>query len=120
MTSVWTTLFTRPSRYNWMLQYYLRAHGIAMGWVGSGRFIFSHDFTDPDCAEFRERFVAASLAMEKDGWWWTDARLTDAWIRRRVLKETLAALFLGRRRRKVPPMEPVPMGVDVREPALKA
>ena len=28
MTSVWTTLYTTPSRYNWMFQYYLRAEGL--------------------------------------------------------------------------------------------
>jgi glutamate-1-semialdehyde 2,1-aminomutase len=26
-----------PSRYNWMLQYYLRAEGLALSWVGTGR-----------------------------------------------------------------------------------
>jgi len=25
MSSVWTVSYTQPSRYNWMLQYYLRA-----------------------------------------------------------------------------------------------
>ena len=43
MTSVWTTLYTEPSRYNWMFQYYLRAEGLTMSWIGTGRFIFSHD-----------------------------------------------------------------------------
>ncbi len=27
MSTVWTVLYTRPSRYNWMLQFYLRAEG---------------------------------------------------------------------------------------------
>jgi glutamate-1-semialdehyde 2,1-aminomutase len=52
MTSIWTTLYTQPGRYSWMFQFYLRAEGIAMSWVGSGRLIFSHDFTDADFAEF--------------------------------------------------------------------
>src|SRR5262249_13699071 len=29
MSSIWTIFYTRPSRYNWMLQYYLRAEGLA-------------------------------------------------------------------------------------------
>ena len=27
LSSIWTVCYTRPSRYNWMLQYYLRAEG---------------------------------------------------------------------------------------------
>src|SRR5262249_16853415 len=38
MSTIWTTRYTRPSRYNWMLQYYLRAEGLALSWVGTGRF----------------------------------------------------------------------------------
>src|SRR5262249_41170039 len=36
MTSVWTTLYTQPSCYNWMFQYYLRAEGITTSWIGTG------------------------------------------------------------------------------------
>ncbi len=36
LVSVWTVLYTRPSRYNWMFQFYLRAEGLALSWVGSG------------------------------------------------------------------------------------
>ena len=41
-------LLHAPSRYNWMFQYYLRAEGLALSWVGTGRLIFSHDYTDAD------------------------------------------------------------------------
>jgi glutamate-1-semialdehyde 2,1-aminomutase len=98
LTSVFTTLFTQPSRYAWMLQYYLRAHGIAMSWVGTGRFIFSHDYTNADFADFASRFVAASEVMATDGFFWADVKLTDRWIRRRVLFEMIEARLLGRRR----------------------
>jgi glutamate-1-semialdehyde 2,1-aminomutase len=98
LTSVFTTLFTQPSRYGWMLQYYLREHGIAMSWVGTGRFIFSHDYTDADFADFVSRFVAATEVMATDGFFWADGKLTDRWIRRRVLFEMLEARLLGRRR----------------------
>src|SRR5262249_20857313 len=73
MTSVWTTLYTQPGRYNWMFQYYLRAEGLMMSWIGTGRFIFSHDLTDRDFEEIATRFVAAARAMHADGWWWSDA-----------------------------------------------
>jgi len=90
MVSVWTTLYTIPGRYHWMFQYYLRAHGIAMSWVGTGRFIFSHAFADADFDEVLRRFVAAAQAMQADGWWWQDAALTHRSIQRRVLREMLA------------------------------
>ena len=38
-------LLPRPSRYNWMLQYYLRREGLALSWVGTGRLIFSLNYT---------------------------------------------------------------------------
>ena len=40
-----------------MLQYYLRAAGLSLSWVGTGRFIFSHNYTDDDFAEVAERIV---------------------------------------------------------------
>jgi glutamate-1-semialdehyde 2,1-aminomutase len=91
MTSVWTTLYTVPSRYNWMFQYYLRAEGLAMSWIGSGRFIFSHDYTDADVREVSECYVRAARAMQADGWWWNDGRWTNKTIKRRVLREMLKA-----------------------------
>ena len=69
MTSVWTTLYTRPGRYNWMLQFYLRAAGLTMSWIGTGRFIFSHDLGEADFAEIADRLVAGAAAMLADGWW---------------------------------------------------
>jgi glutamate-1-semialdehyde 2,1-aminomutase len=95
MTSVWTTMYLQPSRYNWMFQYYLRAEGLALSWIGTGRFIFSHDLKDDDFAEISKRFIAAAQAMQADGWWWDDAALTNKAIKRRVLKELLSAI-LGR------------------------
>ena len=37
LATVWTVLFKEPSRYNWLLQYYLRAEGVTLSWVGTGR-----------------------------------------------------------------------------------
>jgi glutamate-1-semialdehyde 2,1-aminomutase len=89
-STVWTVCYTRPSRYNWMLQYYLRAEGLALSWVGTGRFIFSLDCSDADFAAVAERFIAACRAMERDGWWWADPALTNRSIRRGILREMIA------------------------------
>ena len=59
LSSIWTTNYTRPSRYNWMLQYYLRAEGLALSWVGTGRFIFSLDYTQAEFTMVVEPILAA-------------------------------------------------------------
>ena len=105
MSSVWITTFTEPGRFNWLLQYYLRAEGLALSWVGTGRFIFSHNYTDEDFAEVAQRFVRAARKMRDDGWWSEAGRLTDKDIRRQVLREILAQL-LGRGRRFAKPRAP--------------
>jgi glutamate-1-semialdehyde 2,1-aminomutase len=74
-----------------MFQFYLRAHGLALSWIGSGRLIFSHDYCDADFAEVADRFVAAAEAMRADGWWSTPAGVTSRSIRRQVLRELVAA-----------------------------
>jgi glutamate-1-semialdehyde 2,1-aminomutase len=89
MSSIWTLMYTRPSRYNWMLQYYLRAQGLTLAWIGTGRFIFSHNYTDSDFEAVMERIVAAGQAMQADGWWWHDGQLTNKAIKRRVSRELL-------------------------------
>ena len=65
LSSIWTVCYTRPSRYNWMLQYYLRAEGLALSWVGTGRLIFSLNYTEADFEAVAERFVAAAKAMQR-------------------------------------------------------
>lgn len=91
MHSMLTVLYMLPSRYNWMLQFYLRAEGLELSWTGSGRLIMSLDYTDGDFAEVASRFVAAALQMQRDGWWWTAPHLTNKWIKRQMLKDMLAA-----------------------------
>ncbi len=90
LSSIWTVSYTRPSRYNWMLQYYLRAHGLALSWVGTGRFIFSLNYSEADFDTVAERFVAAAKEMQHDGWWWRDSKLTNKAIKRTILREMLA------------------------------
>jgi len=89
LSSIWTISYTRPSRYNWMLQYYLRAEGLALSWVGTGRLIFSLNYTDDDFAAVSDRFVAACRAMQLDGWWWVDKRAANKTIKRQILWEMI-------------------------------
>jgi glutamate-1-semialdehyde 2,1-aminomutase len=99
--TLWTVCYTRPSRYNWMLQYYLRAEGLVLSWVGTGRLIFSLNYSDTDFAAVTDRFLAAARAMDQDGWWWTAPATTNKSIRRQVLRELLANYWtqLGTRSR---------------------
>ena len=67
LSSIWTICYRTPSRYNWMFQYYLRAEGLALSWVGSGRLIFSHVYSDADFNAVADRFTAAARMMKDDG-----------------------------------------------------
>ncbi len=87
LSSIWTVNYLQPSRYNWMFQYYLRAEGLALSWVGTARLIFSLNYTDRDFAAVADRFVSAAEAMRRDGWWWPGAQLTNKAIRQRILRE---------------------------------
>jgi glutamate-1-semialdehyde 2,1-aminomutase len=93
LSSIWTVLYTQPARYNWMFQYYLRAEGLALSWVGTGRFIFSLNYTEADFEAVVLRFVNAAKAMQNDAWWWADTAMTNKSIKRRVLKEMIATRF---------------------------
>jgi glutamate-1-semialdehyde 2,1-aminomutase len=91
LSTIWTVLYTEPGRYHWMLQFYLRLHGLALSWVGTGRLIFSLNYGDAEFDAVAERFVAACVEMKSDGWWWRDPSLTHRAIRRSVLAEMLRA-----------------------------
>jgi glutamate-1-semialdehyde 2,1-aminomutase len=93
LSSIWTVLYTQPACYNWLFQYYLRLEGLALSWVGSGRVIFSHNYTQADFEAVLQRFVAAALAMQRGGWWWHNPALTNKAIKRRLLREMLARRF---------------------------
>ncbi|MDP9084803.1 MAG: aminotransferase class III-fold pyridoxal phosphate-dependent enzyme [Pseudomonadota bacterium] len=96
LSTIWTIYYVQPSRYNWMFQYYLRAAGVALSWVGTGRLIFSLNFTATDFAEVADRILSAAEGMCRDSWWWSDPRLTNRSIRRRVLKEMIRAQIQAR------------------------
>lgn len=99
MTSVFATLYTQPGCYNWMYQYYLRDQGLTMSWIGTGRFIYSHDLSDEDFREITARMVRAGEQMKADGWW-TAPGLTNAAIKKRLSREVMRAMWqrvLGQR-----------------------
>ena len=89
LSSIWTVSYTQASRYHWMLQYYLREQGLALSWVGTGRLIFSLNYSDADLAEVLRRFVGACCRMQADGWWWSSPDLTHRSIRRGLWREML-------------------------------
>jgi glutamate-1-semialdehyde 2,1-aminomutase len=88
MSTVWTVLYTKPSRYNWMLQFYLRAHGLALSWVGSGRLIFSLNYGDVEFAEVAQRFTQAAQDMQNAGWW-DGPEQSNKTIRKGIFREML-------------------------------
>jgi glutamate-1-semialdehyde 2,1-aminomutase len=93
LSSVWTILYDVPSRYNWMLQFYLRAEGVALSWVGTARLIFSLNHSAADVDDVIERFVRAGRAMRDDGWFWHQPGQSNRAIRRALLREMLAQRF---------------------------
>ena len=91
LASIWTVSYTTPSSYNWMFQYYLKAEGLLLSWVGTGRLIFSLNYTDEDFAKVSNKFMQAARRMVWDGWWWSEPSMTNKEIRRRVVKEMIRA-----------------------------
>jgi glutamate-1-semialdehyde 2,1-aminomutase len=95
LQSIWTLCYETPSRYNWLLQYYLQAQGLLLSWVGTGRLIFSLDYTDSEFDDVAGRILTAAVAMDRDGWWATPPGQTNRTLKRRALRELLQARFMG-------------------------
>jgi glutamate-1-semialdehyde 2,1-aminomutase len=94
LATVWTVLFKEPSRYNWLLQYYLRAEGVTLSWVGTGRCLSSMDFTDADYQDLRAKLLNAAHQMKCDGWWLTAAEYPgrEKTMRARLIREMFESL----------------------------
>ena len=80
--SILSLAYTLPSRYNWMLQFYLKNHGIELSWTGTGRLIMSFSFSDEDFNQVVECFVSAAQQMLQDAWWWQSPQLSNKAIKR--------------------------------------
>lgn len=93
LSSIFTTLYDVPSRYNWMYQFYLAAEELTLPWVGTGRFIFSLNYSAEDFDMVAERFVRAGRAMQEDSWWWHAPQATNRSVKRQLLKEMLRSRF---------------------------
>jgi glutamate-1-semialdehyde 2,1-aminomutase len=94
LATVWTVLFKEPSRYNWLLQYYLRAEGVTLSWVGTGRCLSSMDFTMEDYQALQTKLLDAARKMKNDGWWLTAKEYPgrEKNMRSRLIKEMLGSL----------------------------
>ncbi len=91
LSTIWTMYYLEPGRYNWMLQYYLRSAGLALSWVGTGRLIFSLNYTDEEFNTVADRIVSAAERMRADGWWWSAPARSNRSLRWRVLMEMVQA-----------------------------
>ena len=60
-----------------------------MSWIGTGRLIFSLNYTEADFEAVAERVIAAAEAMQRGGWWEVGALGTDRAVKRRILREML-------------------------------
>ena len=94
LATVWTVLFKEPSRYNWLLQYYLRAEGVTLSWVGTGRCLSSMDFTQDDYLDLQKKLLNAARQMKSDGWWLTAEEHPgrEKNMRTRLIQEMLGSL----------------------------
>ncbi|MEP1449030.1 MAG: aminotransferase class III-fold pyridoxal phosphate-dependent enzyme [Paraglaciecola sp.] len=93
MHSILSVIYTLPSRYNWMLQFYLRDAGLELSWTGTGRFIMSLSYSDDEFDAVIDCFVTAAKQMSEDGWWWTCDALTNKAIKRQFLGDMLSVMF---------------------------
>ena len=94
LATIWTVLFKEPSRYNWLLQYYFRAEGVTLSWVGTGRCLSSMDFTAEDYQELQVKLLDAAQQMQGDGWWLNEEQQPgrDKIMRSHLLWEMVGSL----------------------------
>jgi glutamate-1-semialdehyde 2,1-aminomutase len=95
LATIWTVLFKDPGRYNWLLQYYLRAEGLTLSWVGTGRCLASLDYKPEDYQELQEKLLGAARKMKADAWWLSEEQLPgrDRIMRYKLIREMAASLI---------------------------
>jgi glutamate-1-semialdehyde 2,1-aminomutase len=93
--TIWTVLFKEPGRYNWLLQYYLRAQGVTLSWVGTGRCLTSMDFTAEDYGALQQAILGAARQMQEDGWLLTAQHYPERErrMRLRFVREMMGSLL---------------------------
>jgi glutamate-1-semialdehyde 2,1-aminomutase len=91
MQSILSVIYTKPSRYNWMFQFYLRANELELSWIGSGRMIMSFDFTDEEFDNVIFKFITAAQEMAADGRWWQSELLSNKSIKKQFLHDMIKA-----------------------------
>jgi glutamate-1-semialdehyde 2,1-aminomutase len=91
--SILSVIYTVPSRYNWMLQFYLKLNGVELSWTGTGRLIMSFNFSDDDFEQVINCFINAAKQMEHDQWWWQSPILSNKTIKRQFLMDMLGTKF---------------------------
>jgi glutamate-1-semialdehyde 2,1-aminomutase len=93
--TVWTLLYKEPSRYNWLLQYYLRAEGLTLSWVGTGRCMTSLDYTREHYCELQQKLIRAADKMKSDAWCLNEAQLPgrERLIRRSLIRQMAGSLL---------------------------
>jgi len=72
--TTWCVAFDQPSVYNFLLAYYLRDAGMIMCWVGTGKMLLNHEFSDADFKRLTDILVKAATQFKADGWWYADAK----------------------------------------------
>jgi glutamate-1-semialdehyde 2,1-aminomutase len=94
LSTVWTIIFKAPSRYNWLLQYYMRAEGLTLSWVGTGRCLSSMDFSPEDYQDLQIKLLKAAQAMKADAWWLTEEQQPDRdkLMRSRLIREVASSV----------------------------
>ena len=77
-----------------MLRYYLRERRLALSWVGTGRLIFSLNYSDEEMAEVPAP-LRRRLLPQADGWWWSSPDLTHRSISARPVAREMLRQRLG-------------------------
>ena len=92
LSTIWTVSYTQPSPLQLDVPVLPARRGPGAELGRDGPVDLQPDYNDAEFAAVADKFVAAARAMEHDGFWWSDATLTNKSIKRRVLREMLSSL----------------------------